>query len=664
MSVISGGRSSRAELIAKELASCRRRGLETLDVDNSRQPAVDAPQVEKLAYEHARRHGKSGTGRKQQIKALLSDALQEYSALESEEDARLIRSLFFSDPTLTVRKPAGQLLEEARRSFGEPSVAAFRQRFQAAFGNFADFLAQFMDSSVEVGVPPETDQARTAGSRLQVAAGVAGSEPDRFIELLAESTRATVVGFDNELLVEALRKAIDRKRERLNDPDAFWDSLEIVFFGEHLLDYLDDDSVSPDWSVAVRERRRAMTATRRAVQLLLRKTGCVGWTLSDSPFMPAFTGSLFVLPGPRHVVQLVVRQPDQRARNVYHEFDDLPNESYANAFRRLVVNSITDNRPVPVGNPFGRTFVRTGTFNREAVLKPGSRRQDWLPMVLVVTTQRRRGVVAPVLQVRTQLNAVRELDTVSHLSRHIYQDEIFPAPGTMTISAPQSFDAESACAMRAAQLRVQIETGDKTPLELHEIATGKYINPDTDNLFFFVYSLELADQLWLRPDSDMYHFTLDELVKIRAHQALRIACELCKISDRPPRFWRRAVELATLNLVLHDFHELGERLDRVADERPEALAELSSDIETLIRKSSPSCASSGRDIRIVGLSGWQYREFYTVLVPQYAKAGVPAASEEMSRIKGIIRGSAGPVYRRVESLYQDEDLLRSISVEL
>jgi hypothetical protein len=680
MSVISGGSSPRAKQVADELARCRQRGLDKLDQGQAdehgrsgdreqrgdgRQRPVLAPELERLADLHARRQGITASDRVLKIKILLSAALEEYSASENADDARLIRSLLFSDLTLHVRKSAGALLGEARRSFGEPSQSMFRDRFKKAFSNFAEFLVQTMDGGVEESsTPSEVDRGGSLGSPLQVTAGLVGNRPDRFIELLADSAEATVVGFDNELLEPALRAALNLKRDRQNDPNAFWRSLEIIFLSEPLLDYLDDHEVSPDRRVALRERRRAMTKTRRAVQLLLRGADRPGWTVSESPYMPVFTGSLFVLPDSRHVVQLIVRQPAARRRvadQVYLEFDDLPDEYFTTAFRRVVERSITENRPVPVGSPFGSTFVSTETFNRDAVLKPN--RQDWLPMVLVVTTQRWRGRVAPVLQLRTEEVAVREVGTVSHLSRHIYQDETSPLPAR-TISAPPSFDAKSDCALRAAQLRVQIETGDDTPPDIRELITGKYVNPNTDNLFFFVYSLDLPEEMRLWPGSEMYHFSLDELVSIRANQALRVAADICKINDRPARFWRTAVELATLNLVMHDYGELGERLSRLAAGPAKALAGLSADIESLIRSTAPVRASSAGDMEVVGLSGWQYREFYTVLVPQYGKVGVPGAREELQRISRISTGRVKNVLTRVTSLYQDEDLLRSIPIEL
>jgi hypothetical protein len=681
MSALSGGAGTRAEQVAAELVRCRQRGLDRLDRIDHRQRPVPAPELEALASGYVSRQNITVTGRVAQIKILLSAALDAFSASGSD-DARLVRGLLFGEPArlagggrrdapdqvpvLVVQKSPGQLLRDARRSFGEPSETLFRERFKTAFRTFAEFLLQHADPR---GAATETADsgrpAEVAAQQLRVTVTeLEDGRPQRFIELLADATEATVVGFDNELLADALGAALELKRARQGDPRAFWRSLDVVFLGPALLDYLDDHAVSPDRRVVVRERRRTMTDASQSVALLLRKSGATEWTISYTPLLPAFAGSLFVLPGQRHVVQLIVRQPAPRTRmadRLYLEFDDTPSEYFTKAFRRIVDRSITDNRPVPVGNTFGGTFVCTETVYRAEVLRRGSGGQGWLPMVVVITTQRRRGQVAPLLQLRTEKNAVRELGLLSHLSRHIYQEEPSPFPAAQPISAPPSFDINSECARFAAQLRVQTETGDDMLPDIKELGTGRYVNPDTDNLFFFVYSLDLPEETKLPPRSDIYSFTLGELLDIRAYQALRIASALCKIDERPGRFWQTAVELATLNLTLHKRGELASRMVRLADGPAAGLARVAAEIDEALAAAVPTCESAGRELRITGLAGWQYREFYTVLVPQYAKVGVPGAAEELSRISSDQERS---IISRVASLYRDEDLLRSVPIEL
>src|SRR6202034_2244488 len=107
-----------------------------------------------------------------------------------------------------------------------------------------------------------------------------------------------------------------------------------------------------------------------------------------------------------------------------------------------------------------------------------------------------------------------------HPSRHIYQEEPSPLPDIQAVSAPASFDISSEWPRRAAQLRVQTETGDNMPPELREVGTGKYVNPRTESLYFFVYSLELPEHTNFRPRAEMRYFTLSDLLEIRHRQAL------------------------------------------------------------------------------------------------------------------------------------------------
>src|ERR1700722_9774444 len=130
MSAIFDLSAARTEQIAAELARCRQRGLEHIDRDDQRQRPVLAAELETLAGQYASRLRITATGRTAQIKVLLAAALQAFGTSGNTDDARLIRGLLFSDSTLIVRKPAGELLRETRQGFGEPSEALFREQFK------------------------------------------------------------------------------------------------------------------------------------------------------------------------------------------------------------------------------------------------------------------------------------------------------------------------------------------------------------------------------------------------------------------------------------------------------------------------------------------------------------------------------------------------------
>ena len=100
-----------------------------------------------------------------------------------------------------------------------------------------------------------------------------------------------------------LEDALARKRAALNDPDAFWRSLRIVFFSDQLLDSITDERPEyPDRREAFRQRRLAAVYGRRSVTVFLRRIRATRWTVYESPFVPPVVGTLFELPTGRRVV--------------------------------------------------------------------------------------------------------------------------------------------------------------------------------------------------------------------------------------------------------------------------------------------------------------------------------------------------------------------------
>lgn len=671
--------------IASDLAECRQRGVEWLDRNTQKQARVSAIGLQRLAQHYVGAKQLAVPGRIAQIKTLLRHALDELTRQGDDADARLIRDLFFGESTQTVTKSAGVLLDLARKNSGEPSEARFREWRTTAFRAFAGFLIQFVDraqresivspdpatfSDPENGTPPPEPVAHAAAAAgaepdlLQVTTGYVGERGDRFIELLANAVNVTIVGFTHDQLTTALSESLALKRTRLGRPDAFWNSLRIVFLGDSLLDYVNDErEESPDRGEAVRERRRAMTWGRRSVRLFLRRTLSTRWFLFESPFLPPFAGTLFELPNRKHIVQLIIRRPFRAtADNLYLEFEDLADEYLASAFEDVVRNSIADNKAVPIGIPSGQKFQCKGRRFRQNILRDGSAARMWLPMVLIVTTRQKGGQIEPMLQMRTEDNAVREINKLSHLSGHVFQEDHSRSYGASPVSVPLSFDITADCTIGAAQRRVQMETGDDAPPALRPVTTGSYQHPDKEHLFFFVYSLHLPDDFDFPSRSEMHQFPLPELLAIRANHALRVAEQLCQRTELPSRLWAAAAEIVSLNLALHDYAELGQKILDLADQPRAALNSTTDEIRRLIERTTATYASPGKEIQIMGLSGWQYREFFTVLMPLYADIGVPRAADQLNL---LLNDECKCAARdRLAELYQDEDLMRLMPIEL
>jgi hypothetical protein len=132
--------------ISAELTSCRKRGIERLDLSTHNQAPVPTPQLQRLANEYLTATGRRVQGRIPQIKYLLHDAIKAF-ADEDEADAKLVKALFFGDSQNKVTKSAGELLDTARRQSGFGNEARFRQARHDAFDNFAEFIPRLVASA-------------------------------------------------------------------------------------------------------------------------------------------------------------------------------------------------------------------------------------------------------------------------------------------------------------------------------------------------------------------------------------------------------------------------------------------------------------------------------------------------------------------------------------
>jgi hypothetical protein len=86
-----------AAVLFEELAACRKRGIERLDVHSHNQQPIPAPELERLAAEYAAAtRSSAGHGRIPQLKYLLRDASAAFRE-QNEMDAHLVAALFFGD---------------------------------------------------------------------------------------------------------------------------------------------------------------------------------------------------------------------------------------------------------------------------------------------------------------------------------------------------------------------------------------------------------------------------------------------------------------------------------------------------------------------------------------------------------------------------------------
>ena len=653
------------EVLSLELTACRQRGIERLDVRTHNQSPVPRPALQQLADEYLAVTGGHATSRFAQLKYLLRDAIRAFER-ENEADAQLVAALFFGDSQNRVTKSAGELLDLARRKSGFDSEVRFRQARHAAFDNFAYFLPRFVAAARQAGEPadppdgpvpaPPHDGVLAPEVQQQVASTGYIDNGEHFITLLSQAEKITIVGFTNESLALMLRIALARKRAALLRQDSCWSSVRIVFLSDELLDRVSDERGYPDPVEARLQRRRQAVFGRRTVRVFLRGLPSrASWTIYDTPYFPPLIGTLFEMPGGRRIVQLLIRRRQRSpSDHLFLQLDDTQGYYFSAVFDEIVENSVDDNKVVPAGVVIGERFRVTSTRYRRSVLVDGSGAKGWLAMVLVITWRMRDGRAEPLLQLRSQVNSTRELDRLTHLAGHIMQDE--PAVSGTEFGLHDEFP------MAAARSRVQMETGEVEPGELEPLATGRYLHPDKEHLFFFVYGRQLPEDLQFWDQAEMSSPSVSELMAIRENQVLRKALELCQVPLLRRQVRAAAFEIAALNLRLHDYAELAQKLTDAAAARTTDFSGMEAELAELEEDTRQSWAGYEGEAELAGLSGLQFREFFTILLPFYERVGVPGAAEHLILVRDD--EAKRKAIERLAELYRDERIMQLIPVEL
>lgn len=668
--------------IADELTACRQRGIERLDVGSHNQTPVQAPELGRLASEYVTIKPVRAVTRIHQLKYLFRDAIEAFAA-ENEADAQLVGDLFFGDSQNRVTKSAGELLDLARKKSGY-SEALFRRARHDAFASFASFIVVFVDDARRRSQDSNAGSAPTGNVSVLPELGVnsSGSVPlpevqehsattgyvdqgQRFVELLAESTNATIVGVTNENLASLLQMALERKRAAMQQPDACWELLRIVFLSNELLDFINDERREfPDPAEVLKQRRWAAVHGRRTVDSFLRRLPAERWATYESAYYPPLFGTLFEMASGQRVVQLLIRRAERSATDhLYVQFEDTQGHYFSSAFEESVHSSTDDNKVIPVGFPADDRFRVARTRYRRHVLKDGSKAPGWLPLVLILTWRKRDGRAESLLQLRTQLNAARELDRLSHLSGHIQQDDLRYGSKEEQMPPVTEFGLADRGPLSAALRRIEMETGQEGLAELQPHRTCRYLHPDKENLLFFVYSCEFPESFQPPPQAELYPVTVAEQVAVRENQTLRRALLLCESPPKRATVRTTAFEIAALNLIAHGHAELAERLTRAAPaQRAAELHRVASEIRELEQQTRQTWPALEQDTVLQGLAGLQYREFFSLLLPFYSELGIPGAVDLLKVIDTDERKRSAVA--RLSAIYQDQSAMEPIQLEL
>lgn len=651
---------SDARRLAEELSDCRQRGLDWLDLRTSNQEPTPAVILQDLAKAYVARQHLSAAGRVAEIKVLLQDGIGEFERQGHVSEASLLRDLFFGSSADGTIAAAGVLLRNAREKSGE-NEARFSRRRASVMQSFSKFLIDFTASSF--AEPNRSEQEDAPSAQALATYGYLDSN-EHFIDLLARAVRVTIVGITNEQLPQILEEALRRKRDT-HGIDAFWASLRIVFLGKALLGAVNDERERvQDSAEALGERRRDAVWARSSLWALLKGANSRNWWMYEYPHVPALNGALLELEH-SSTVRLLIRAPRQPPeRHIYIELENAAHH-FQQVFEDIIHNCESADMIVPVGAPGDSIFHYERSRLQVNALKDGNNAGDWLPMVLVLTSYETAGSKHPYMQLRTSDNSARELGRLSHLTGHILQDDRLRPHGVMLDAPPLSFGLADKAPRSAAERIVQEVAGDNISSAIRPMATGAYLYPDKESLFFFVFSLDLPAGIRFPRRAEMHSVSLADLLSLRKIQILRSAAQLCRMSatnDLAEYPQVPAAEVLALNLTLHDETELGRSLKRLAGRSADELHSLAASIESLVAQSGRTSQVRPRLGRVAGLAGWQHREFFNVLLPQYAEMGISGAREMRDELKADT--AKGAAMSTLAELYQDDETIASIPSKL
>jgi TIR domain len=577
----------------------------------------------------------------------------------SEHGSRLIYPLFVDGlPSVSAGTAAQSWLDDVSSrqavDLGGTAPGAFQHDSQVQL-----FMDSIMAKLHRLNARGLIAGQPTDREHINVFSGYVG-EGERFIQLLSEALSATIVGITNETLAEALSRALAEKRRSSGRPDAFWDSLRIVFLSENLLDSLNDVLAEyPDQSEAILQRRLAAEYGMRAIRILLEQVFSYYWELYESPFYLPFAGTLFEMPDGRRTVQLLLRRPQRRTPNqMYLEFDVKPDQYIAGAFEDIVQISNPLRYIIPVGWP-----RETGEFRctskrfREHVLRDDSGGLGWLPVVVIVTWQRNNDRPALWLQLRTRANAHREVGRLAHLTNYVFQNDVIAA-NEATLLEGVNFDLPEPVRVEAAKRCFRADIGDYPPEGLFAQGTSEYIYPDKENLYFYVFTAVLPQYPHFIKQAEMRSISVVSLLHIRETQALRNAIRVCRLARRHGAVTDRDAEIAALNLQLHDHSDLAEQV--LASVRsPTKLDAAARRIELLEEQTGRLRQADGEVIQAIGLAGLLYREFFTTFLPVYEKLSLPGASDILTAVREDPAKKGA--LERLARIYRDEALMSDTS---
>lgn len=487
-----------------------------------------------------------------------------------------------------------------------------------------------------------------------------------YAAVLARGQRVVLVS-GGPAVAKLISLALEMRRDS-SILSAFWEAIDVVLVDEPRFTESGSQAAQDGRSVVETAHEASTRARedRHAVETLFLNSGAGGsWRVCVATEVPPASGLVLEMAdGSVEVVLRVARPRGRPDDGLAIEFPD-PDRRYLTLFRAIVASAREHNELVLVGEPHRGGLLVSGTKLRSEILRHDPRATGTVPAIVVILTQRHNGIEFPLLQVNTPANSTRELSCASHASGYVNAMDLGKRGAAQVLAAPAPNQVEirlTEVQFRRTALREYNALGG-SPVRspgVDFVREVPFYYSDNENLHFGICHVEVPEGTAFPTGVGMCRWTIEELARLRLFQALSHALRFIEVKGLTREVREAGTAIVRANLAVHG-EDLGgdanlSRLER-ALESGRSNSELRKTINRRLEGLATTRKLNGKVIGVSGLAGLQYREFFNLLVPVYAKAGVPGAEAWMdSRHREAVE--------RLASLYADERLMSGMPLDL
>jgi hypothetical protein len=506
-----------------------------------------------------------------------------------------------------------------------------------------------------------------------------GTQKNRknFIKRLAEADDVIIVGITNKNLAELLGNALELKRKYKKINVAFWTSIKIIYLSEGLLQYTLDEYTNTAESPETERRKCSGESKRSVYRFLIRETqkqnNTENWDIYEYPYLLPFTGAQFNFANGTQIFQIGLLPADKaidiQSKNIYYENSNRISKELSNYYNSLfesVIRFSSKQEEMILlcrNNNESHLIFERSRFRRN-ILGPKGDPNVWIPCVIVLLYS--KDLKLPILQIRNEDTATRELATLSNIAGYVNQIDYLKKheAESESILVPDIYKFAI-----ARELKEEIGLENVNIDDLREVGYQPFYYPNKECLYFGVFSYELDRENTEKVQKNsafIKTWTINDLITIRKYNILSAVKDFLKFIYFAPKPVMVTGKALINNLLLHDEQTTAELLNTILQtmgkENIQLLeASIENEMKNIIATSQYNYICRDVKKQIIGLAGAQHRYFFDFLLKAYADLQIQEAQEYFKKFS--INSEKQSAWQELRAFYNDPKKLRDALVD-